>query len=242
MKLRFVLFVMPLLCGAASCFAQCSASIQLIPDKTAHMHAPAGAHLEEREFVRYRYALGDGALLDVIAVADDSPFGGYMDRGLLVEKDGRTTQATRLKDFAVLKPRGEDVRMDFDPSDSFRALAMVRSCVASAALQIVTFQWMGDMTSADLFVTVIRNGTGYTITALPTVSGGVLDVSRSHGDVLRTWDNLFEGECNACLTRYRVREYALREGKPVAVRSWVTRRKYSSDDAIFPPSRARIVR
>ena len=80
---------------------------------------------------------------------------------------------------------------------------------------------------------MVPTGDGYRLTPLPIVAGGVLELSKSDPLLLRTWNNLFEGSCNACPTRYGITEFKLVEGIPQKFRSYRTRKLYGSDDALF---------
>ncbi|MGA1980983.1 MAG: hypothetical protein ABSG84_00810 [Acidobacteriaceae bacterium] len=117
--------------------------------------------------------------------------------------------------------------------ENFTTLAIARACVGDAPLFFVAMGYVGDMTSADLFLSVVPTPQDYVVSALPMVAGGALDVSKANPLNLRTWDNLFEGECNACETHYRITEYQIRDGKPVRTRRYRTRHLYSSGNYIF---------
>jgi len=98
-------------------------------------------------------------------------------------------------------------------------------------------QYRGDEISPALLFVLVPSAHGYDVTDLPEISGGVLEVSRADPLHLRTWDNLHEGECNACETHYQITEYEIRDGKPVRTRRYRTRHLYDSGNYIFDDRR-----
>jgi hypothetical protein len=98
-------------------------------------------------------------------------------------------------------------------------------------------QWNVDEISPALVYIFVPSARGYEVSSLPTISGGVLEVSRANPLHLRTWDNLQEGECNACETAYRITEYEIRDGKPVRTRRYRTQHLYDSGNYIFDDRR-----
>jgi hypothetical protein len=96
---------------------------------------------------------------------------------------------------------------------------------------------MGDETSPALVFTLIPSATGYKVSTLPMISGGVVVVSTNNPLHFKTWNNLHEGSCNACDTAYRITEYEIRDGKPVRIRNYRTRHLYNSGNYIFDDRR-----
>jgi hypothetical protein len=131
--------------------------------------------------------------------------------------------------------RGEDE----DYWESFRTLAITRACASEGLVYVVTMKYMGDELSPAVVFVVAPSGQGYIVSALPMFSGGTVDVSRANPLHLKIWHNLNEGMCNACETAYRITEYELRDGKPVRIRQYRTKRLYSSGQ--FEESRIRFV-
>lgn len=206
--------------------AQCSSKIDRIEDAMQSLSAPAGAKLRTGELVRYRRQLLDGDYLDLISVHDGSPFGGYSERGLFVERGGQVIREFRLADVPELKPAPK--YPNDDPSDSFRALAFVQGCTPDGPIEFVSFQWEGDLTSPALLIALALNDSGYEFAPLPTISGGRFDISRSDARIIREWDNLHEGSCEACLTRYEIRTYQVDRERAVLLKKSKSKRRYTS--------------
>ena len=86
---------------------------------------------------------------------------------------------------------------------------------------------------------MIPTAEGYEVSTLPMFRGGVVDVSKADPLHLKIWENLEEGICNACATRYRITEYKIRDGKPVRIRQYRTRRLYTTGN--FDDTRIRFI-
>ena len=123
--------------------------------------------------------------------------------------------------------------MRVEDADNFEALSVAQICSGDKPYYFIAFGYRGDMTSADLFIAIIPASDGYRIIPLPNVDGGVLKLSKSDPLLIRTWSDLFEGGCSACDTRYEIVEYTLKDGTPQKLKSYRTRKLYSSDDALF---------
>ena len=205
--------------------AQCKNQITLVPlTETKAAERP-------RNFVRFRYKLSDTDWLLVRSYEDQGTSIGPYDTGLAITRNDKELRNVRLNDLPEVRGNKSE------PVDGFTTLTVTRACADTSPTYFVAMQWMGDMTSPALLFVIVPSGDGYSISALPTISGGVLDVSRSNPLHIKAWHNLQEGECNACLTRYRIVEYQIKAGKPVKVKSYITRHKYSDDDAIFDDRR-----
>jgi hypothetical protein len=137
----------------------------------------------------------------------------------------------------VLRKLTEFQREEPEYSESFKTLAVTRACGGGGPIYFITMQYMGDMTSPALLFTLIPSAHGYEISTLPMISGGVLEVSIANPLYIKTWDNLHEGECEACPTAYQITEYEIREGKPIQTRQYRTRHLYTSGNYIFDDRR-----
>jgi hypothetical protein len=224
--IRFVLPV-ALLFSALTAAAQtepCQAHITPIPFSGKHLTVPVGAHLPKGAFIRFEYPLQDGYTLLLYSVPDDFPLSHYGDRGIQLIHNNQSAGDYPLRSLSVM--RGED-------ADNFEALSVAQICSGDKPDYFIAFGYRGDITSGDLFVSMVPTGDGYRLTPLPIVAGGVLELSKSDPLLLRTWNNLFEGSCNACPTRYGITEFKLVEGIPQKFRSYRTRKLYGSDDALF---------
>jgi hypothetical protein len=212
---------------ATLALSQCSNQITLVPIKA--MKAASKA----RDFVRFSYSLSTSDLLLIRSHEDTETSIGPFDTGFVITQDGKVLQSVTLRklpEFRGLEP---------EYSESFITLAVTRACTSKGPIYFVTMQYMGDMTSPALLFTLVPSAHGYEVSTLPMISGGVLEVSRADPFHLRTWDNLHEGECEACETAYEITEYEIRDGKPVRSRQYRTRHLYNSGYYIFD-SRRRI--
>jgi hypothetical protein len=190
--------------------------------------APIGANLSASEFIHVSIPIAGGDRLLLYALHNDAPFTGYSERGILIERNGRTIHKLALSSLPELK--GDPKDPDDDPSDSFIALSLTTVCIGDKTFYWLAFHWQGDIISPELLVLLSPRGQQYEFSALPPIDGGILDVSRSDPTRLRTWDNLVEGGCNACATRYEVREYGMVNNKPALRRHWRTRKLYSTSE------------
>ncbi len=224
---RFHVVSLAMLLAATACSVQCDARITPVPLSKKPLVAPAGANLPKGMFVHYRYELGADSAILLYGQSMELPDPGYNDEGILIVLAGKVTRQRSLARLRVL------ASSDDYEKHNFIALSITRACTEGAPIYFAAFGYMGDMTSADLFLIIIPEENAYRISALPLVSGGTLDLSRSEPLRVRTWNNLGEGSCNACDTHYWVSEFTLREGAPMLVKRFRTRRMYSSDDAMF---------
>jgi hypothetical protein len=195
------------LCAATPGLSQCSSKITLIP-LTAMKAASRG-----RDFVRFRYSLSASDLLLIRSHEDTETSIGPYDTGFVITRNG-----SPLQHISLLP--------EFEEDSS--TLAVTRGCSSGGPVYFVTIQRWGDDISPALIFVITPSADGYEVSTLPTISGGVLEVSRADPLHIRTWDNLHEGDCNACETAYRISEYEIRGGKPVRTRRYRTRHLYGS--------------
>ena len=217
-----ILLILMAFCASVCAVAECSNKITLVP--LTVWKSPK----QSRDFVRFSYSLT--ATDSLLAHDDPERSVGSYDTGFAITRNQGILRKVTLQNLPEL--RGDSLF-----AENSNTLAITRARTSGVPVYFVTLGYEGDMTSPDLFLAVIPNADGYEISALPKVSGGVLDVSRSDPLHLRTWDNLSEGECNACATRYRVTEFQVQDGKPVRIRRFRTRHLYSSDEAMFDDRR-----
>jgi len=211
----------------ALALSQCSNQITIVPLKV--MKAASKA----RDFIRFSYSLSTSDLLLIRSHEDTQTSIGPYDTGFVITREGKTIQSV------VLRKLPEFQREEPEYSEAFITLAVTRACTRRGPIYFVTMQYMGDMTSPALLFTFVPSAQGYEVSALPMISGGVLEVSKADPSHIRTWDNLHEGECEACPTAYQITEYEIREGRPIQIRQYRTRHLYDSGNYIFD-SRRRI--
>lgn len=205
--------------------SQCNSQITLVP--LTSMKAASKA----RDFVRFRYSLAGSDSLLIRSHEDTETSIGPYDTGFVITRDGRILQRISLRELPEMPP-GEP-----EYADSFSTLAVTRACGNGGPIFFVSMQYSGDMTSPALLFTLVPSANGFEVTALPMISGGVLEVSKANPLHLRTWDNLHEGNCEACETAYQITEYEIRNGKPVQTRQYRTRHLYTSGYYIFDDRR-----
>jgi len=205
--------------------SQCKNQITLVP-----LHAVKAAG-QTRNFVRFRYSLSTSDSLLIESHEDTETTIGPFDTGFLITRNGKTIKS------ALLRKLPEFLREEPDYSEAFTTLAVTRACTSEGPIYFVSMQYMGDLTSPTLFFTVVPSTQGYEVSTLPMISGGVAEVSTPNPLHLRTWDNLHEGQCEACETAYRITEYEIRDGKPIRTRAYRTRRLYTSGNYIFDDRR-----
>jgi len=194
---------------------------------------PMKAAQRARDFVRFRYDLSPSDRLLIRSHEDTETSIGPYDLGFLITRDGTAVNRLNLEGFSQF--RGEDA----DYWQSFRTLAITRACTSEGPIYFVTMKYMGDELSPALVFIIVPTAQGYFASALPMFSGGTVEVSRANPLRLKVWHSLNEGMCNACETAYRITEYVVRDGKPVRVRQYRTKRLYSSGQ--FEDSRIRFV-
>jgi hypothetical protein len=201
---------------ATSALTQCNFQISLVP--LPSMKAASKA----RDFVRFSYSLSASDSLLIRSHEDTETSIGPYDTGFAITRDGKVLQSV------VLQKLPEFRREDSFFSEAFRTLAITRACGTGGPIYFVSMQYSGDITSPALLFTLVPSVRGYEVSTLPMISGGVLDVSKADPLHLRTWDNLHEGNCNACETAYQITEFEMRAGKPVRTRQYRTRHVYTS--------------
>jgi len=206
-------------------YSQCNNQITLVPLKAKKVASEAS------DFIRFSYSLStsDSLLIKSHEVNETSI--GQFDTGFVITRDKKTMQSV------VLRKLPEFQREEPEYSESFKTLAVTRACGDGGPIYFVTMQYMGDMTSPALLFTLVPSAQGYEVSTLPMISGGVLEVSIANPLHVRTWDNLHEGECEACPTAYQITEYEIREGKPIQIRQYRTRHLYDSNNNIFDDRR-----
>jgi len=189
------------------------------------------AATKARDFDRFSYSLSTSDSLLIRSHEDAETTIGPYDTGFVITRDGKTMQTVLLRELPELK--------DQDPmlSEGFTTLAVTRACGRGGPIYFVSMQWEGDMTSPALIFTLAPSAQGYEVSSLPMIRGGILEVSMAHPHRLRAWDNLGEGECNACETAYQITEYEIRDGKPIQTRQYRTRHLYDSGNHIFDDRR-----
>jgi len=203
---------------ASLVFSQCNNQITVLPPTEVKAAGKA------RDFVRVNYSLSDSDALLIQAHEDTETTIGPYDTGFEITRQGKVTQSLALRDL----PEFRSYDPNFSFSDGFTTLAVTRACTSEGPIYFVTMQWMGDITSPALVFTVIPLAGGYTISSFPSFSGGVVDVSKANPLHIRVWDNMHEGQCNACATHYRITEYEIRDGKPIQTRQYRTGHLYTS--------------
>ncbi|HEU5342518.1 hypothetical protein [Edaphobacter sp.] len=112
-------------------------------------------------------------------------------------------------------------------AENFIALTVTKACAGNAPIYFVAMAYAGDITSGDLYFTVVPMDSGYKVSALPVTSGGTIEISRSNPLNIRTWNNLHQGSCNACETQYLVTEFTIEDGIPIKTRHYHTHRLYT---------------
>jgi hypothetical protein len=196
--------------------SQCRNQIALVPLR------PLKAASSARDFNRFRYSLSGSDSLLVRSYEDTETSIGPYDTGFVITRGGSVLQRVSLRELPEIRREG----LDF--ADSFTTLAVTRACTSERPIFFVTMQYTGDEISPALVFTLVPSSHGYEVSTLATISGGVLEVSRADPLLLRTWNSLHEGNCNACETAYQITEYEIRDGKPVRTRSYRTRHLYAS--------------
>lgn len=218
---RLATIMIPALC-AVSAHSQCSSQITSV--RLTSQKAASNA----RDFVRFRYSLSASDSLLIRSHEDKETSIGPYDTGFVITRSDHVLQSIPLRDFPEMRR---------EEPNYFTTLAVTRACTSDGPVFFVTMQYQGDETSPALAVVLVPSAQGYEVSALPMFSGGVLDVSRADPRRLKVWDNLHEGECNACDTAYEVSEYEIRDGKPVRKQQYRTRHSYASGNPIFDDRR-----
>lgn len=209
------LFLISALRPATLALSQCNNRITLVP-LTAMKAAT-----KSRDFVRFRYSLSTSDSLLILSHEDTETSIGPHDTGFVIKRDGKTIQSEILRQLP-------EFQGDSSFSENFYTLAVTRACTSRVPIYFVTMQWNGDEISPALVFILVSSAQGYEVSSLPSISGGVVDVSMANPLHFRTWDSLHEGACNACETSYRITEYEIRDGKPIRTRKYRTRHNYTS--------------
>lgn len=202
----------------ASAHSQCTNQITLVPFRAFT------ASSKPRDFTRFKYSLSNSDSLLIRAHEDPETSLGPYDTGLVIKRNGSLLQRISIRQVPEIR------REDADYANSFTTLAVTRACGGDAPTFFVTMQYQGDMTSPALLFVLIRANGRYLVSIPPMISGGVFEVSRTDPLHLRTWDNLHEGNCEACETAYEITDYLIRNGKLVAMGKHRTRRFYTSGE------------
>jgi hypothetical protein len=219
MSQRYVVLValalISVLRPATVALSQCNNRITLVP-LTAMKVAT-----KSRDFARFRYSLSPSDSLLIRSHEDTETSIGPYDTGFVITRNGKTMQSSIL---------GQLPEFHGDPtfSEGFSTLAVTRACTSRDPIYFITMQWMGDDISPALVFILVPSPQGYEVSTLPSISGGIVDVSMVNPLHFRTWDSLHEGACNACETAYRITEYEIRNGKPIRTRNYRTRHNYTS--------------
>jgi len=201
---------------ARSALSQCTNQITLIP--LQRLKAASGA----RDFVRFKYVLTTSDSLLIRSHEDRETSIGPYDSGFEIDRDGKALRNVALRELPEFR------REEPEYSESFTALAITRACANGSPMYFVTLQYMGDLTSPALIFVLVPSAQQYEITNLPMISGGIVDISRADPRHIRTWDNLHEGNCEACQTAYEITDYEVRGAKPIRVRTHRTKPLYRS--------------
>jgi len=201
---------------ATAVLSQCNNQITLVPLTAQKVASKA------RDFVRFRYSLSASDSLLIRSHEDTETSIGPYDTGFVITRDGSVLQRISLRELPEMR------REDPDFADSFTTLAVTRACESGGPIFFVTMQYGGDEISPALLFALVPSAHGFEVITLPMISGGVLEVSRADPLHLRTWDNLHEGNCNACETAYQITDYEIRDGRPIRTRRHRTQRLYTS--------------
>jgi len=201
---------------AISAFSQCGNQITLVP------LPPQKVATKSREFVRFKYPLSESDSILIRSHEDTNTSIGPYDRGFVIMRNDHILQSMSVNTALKSQHKAPDI------ADNVTTLAITRACAAQSSIFFITMQYMGDEISPALLFVLVPGERGYVVSNLPTISGGILDVSKTNPFHLRTWSNLHEGNCNACETAYEVADYEVRDGKPVQTGRYRTRRLYTS--------------
>lgn len=214
---KFGLIVVASILVANTAFAQCKSEVTLVVFKTRHLHR-YDDQIPKGDYVSYAYQLS--ATDELLFVVHATPIGPHV-RELLITRNGLTAQRILMRNLPEL-------RNDTFYAENFTALTVTRACANNTPIYFVAMGYAGDITSGDLYFIVVPMDSDYKVSALPVTSGGTIEISRSNPFNIRTWDNLHEGSCNACETRYRVADFTIKDGIPIKTRRYRTHRLYTS--------------
>jgi hypothetical protein len=219
------LFLISVLGPIAAALPQCKNEITLVPLPVQQAASKA------QDFVRFEYALSTSDTLLIESHRDTETTIGPYDTGLVITRNGSTLQRISLRQLPEM-PHDEP-----EYADSFTTLAVTRACGKEGPIYFVTMQYQGDETSPALLFALVPSESGFEVSTLPMISGGVLEVYRSNPLHLRTWNNLHEGDCEACETAYEITEFELLNGKAVQTRQYRTQHLYNSGNYRFDDRR-----
>jgi len=195
--------------------------------------SPMKAASKPRDFISFKYAMSTSDSILIQSHEDTETTIGPYDLGFLIRHDGRTVRSVSLQKLSEFR------REDSFFSEAFMTVAVSSACTNGKVVYFVTMKYMGDEISPALVFVIVPSPQGYKVSALPMFSGGTVEVSKTNPYSLRVWDNLHEGECNACETAYQITEYEIRDGKPIRTKRHRTRHLYSSGQ--FEDSRIRFI-
>ena len=186
-----------------------------------------------RDFVRFKYSLSASDSLLIRSHEDTQTSIGPYDLGFVIKRDDKVLQSVTLRKLPEFR------REDSFFSEAFSTLYVTSACASGGPIYFVTMKYMGDEISPALVFVLVPSAQGYDVSTLPLFDGGVVEVSKANPLHIRIWENLEEGGCNACETRYRITEYEIRDFKPVRIRGYKTRRLYTTGD--FDDTRIRFI-
>lgn len=213
------------LMSASAALPQCKNQITLVPLPVQQAASKA------QDFVRFKYALSASDTLLIRSHKDIETTIGPYDTGMVITRDGSTLRRISLRQLPEMRHEEPEY------ADSFTTLAVTRACGKEGPIYFVTMQYQGDETSPALVFALVPSANGFEVSSLPMISGGVLEVYSANSLHFRTWDNLHEGDCEACETAYEITEYEIRSGKPVQTRQYRTRHLYNSGNYRFDDRR-----
>ncbi len=210
LTLACTLFAVP------SAHSQCDNQITLVPPR------PLKAASAARDFVRFKYPLSASDSLLILSHEDTETSIGPFDTGFSIKRNGKVSQRISLRNVPEIR------REDREYANSFSSLAVTRACGSAGPIFFVTMQYQGDLTSPALLFVLVPSKGGYDVSTPPTISGGVFEISLTNPFHLKAWDNLHEGNCEACETAYEISDYLIQNGKLVLTGKHRTRRLYAS--------------
>lgn len=226
-------------CFTLAACAQCTPRVvdmsDTLPDaKSIRLPAPRGVTLPEEDFVTWSYELKPGLKLSLYS-RQDGQF--ILADGLILTKASAPAQVIPLTTFHEFTDGYGTDRMDI----GYFPMALATACDAHRPVFLMTFHWLGDVTSPQVSLLLLPGGDGVQIISMTPLSGGTVELSRSGPLHLRTWDNLHEGSCNACETHYEIRDYVLRSGRLIETRHRRSFKRITSSDPLFDNPGVRFV-
>lgn len=228
--MRRYLTLLLLALAAATAAAQCTPTIAPVPlydyhQEPAHLSLPPGTVLPPHHFLSYKRQLMPSLAIGIVTRFEQEAFS--MDDGLLLSEAG---SPPRLIPLSTLP----EFRAHWEASDiAYTALSVTETCDGPHPVFLIAFHWVGDMLAPEVGLLLLPGDHGVTLRTVPSISGGVIQLSRSGPLRLRLWSSLNEGLCNACETRYSIRDYALQDGQLVLLHTQRTSKLYTSSDPMF---------